>query len=78
MHTNIFDTKIHPGLAVAFLKKLETVLPCGPVTPGPLVGYSPLLGIYKDKSVIRKIHAALSSQQHCSQQTRHGDNPSVH
>ena len=78
MHTNIFDTKIHPGLAVAFLKKLETVLPCGPVTPGPLVGYSPLLGIYKDKSVIRKIHAALSSQQHCSQQTRHGDNLSVH
>ena len=70
MHTNIFDIKMHQGLAVALLKKLETVLPCGPVTP--------LLGTYKDKSVIRKIHAPLSSQQHYSQQTRRGDNPSVH
>lgn len=70
MHTNIFNIKIHQDLAVAFLKKLETVLPRGPVTP--------LLGIYKDKSVIRKIRAPLSSQQHYAQQTSHGDNPSVH
>ena len=44
MHTNIFDVKTHPGLAMTFLKNLKTVLPYDPVIP--------LLGIYKDKSVI--------------------------
>ena len=39
---------------------------------------TPLLGIHPDKTIIKKIHAPLCSQQHYSQKPRHGNNLDVH
>ena len=53
-----------------FLKKLKVELPYDPAIP--------LLGMYPDKTVIRKILAPLCSQHHYSQQQRHENNIKVH
>ena len=38
----------------------------------------PLLGIYPDKTIIQKIHACQCSQQHYSQELRHGSSLNGH
>ena len=53
-----------------FLKKLKIELPYDPAIP--------LLGIYPEKTIIRKIHVPPFSLQHYLQQPGHGSSLNVH
>ena len=53
-----------------FLKKLKTELPYDTAIP--------FLGLYPEKTILKKIHAPQCSLQHCLQQSRHGSNLNVH
>ena len=53
-----------------YLRKLNMDLPCDPAIP--------LLGIYPDQTLLKKINAPICSLQYYSQQLRQGNNLNVH